>query len=174
MSDQSNGLSFLDSKVDITQYPRLTIAKPHVTKLYVGVERLYRYIALGSNGIDGIKNVVDPLQRGNSLLNAVRCFRQIFERRHKAVKHYQIVDKRRCIERTRFVENQHTAIEQQYADNNSPQKLAQRVCQQMTAIDSAEGGAYLVVDFGKPAYELIFGIESLHNTYPSERLLYLR
>ena len=54
------------------------------------------------------------------------------------------------------------------------QKLAQRVCQQMTTIDSAEGGAYLVVDFGKPAYELIFGIESLHDTYASERLLYLR
>ena len=44
----------------------------------------------------------------------------------------------------------------------------------MTTIDSAEGGSYLVVDFGKPAYELIFGIESLHDTYASERLLYLR
>ena len=145
---QSDGLAFGTHQIDVFQNPIFAVFEPNVVEANFGVKLVdFERVILLFQRVVGFQHVIDTLQRGHAFLNAVHGFRQIFARRDDAVKNDQIVDKFGCRDTALPVQNERPAVPQQDGHHASAEKFADRMRQQITAVDAVERAANALVEF---------------------------
>ena len=175
LSHQRNGLSFRNGEIDVMQnLVPFVVGEMHMFQLYRVVECL-NLLGL-SHFLDVVfstENLVDTLQRSQSLLDAVTRFGEVFDRLQGGVENHQIVDESTGINRTIAWENEITS-KPQYNDNHArTQELAHRVCCRLTNSHSHGSITVFIVDLRKTLLHLLLSNECFDDAESSQSLFYL-
>ena len=162
LSDKGDGLAFADSEVDIAENPIVLVFERYVVETDCVIERVDRLrIERFGDGIFGVENGIDTLERSHAFLDAITSARELFERVDYRVENDEIVDEFRRRDATIAVEDEVATIPKENGDDGSAKKFADRMSKEIARVDAIESEADGVVERLKTISEFFFGIEGL-------------